>query len=184
MECLKRVSVIRMSRRLSAFLLLIAAISNSTPAQTTHVSNDLGRLRVLNVRLMSAEEYKRRVVDYIGATYTVRLRFEAPADRGVYVYAPNIVEPIGYSLERTGSAIRWLVGTEGLDDSRSPGFPHLEKAFGKGWLFLPAQAALEWEAEIEPIANGKEDAKSVFVREGLTASPRELISDWYSTQAR
>lgn len=140
-----------------------------------------GRLRVLKVRRMTTEEYKRRVHDDITAIFALRLRYEAPLEHGVYIYAPNGAIPFGYSLERNGNMIRWVVGAGGGDDTRSPGVERLEMQLGKCWLYLPARTALEWETEIDPTREGYQDSKSMFVRETLRAAPSEIISDWFST---
>lgn len=182
MECFRRVSSrTRISKPVFLIALIVVCFLVVAHAQVAVRATQDGALKVLSVRKMTEEEYKRRVHDDIGATYTVRLRYEAPATRGIYVYAPNGAVPLGYSLEKSGATVRWLVGAGGGDGSHSPGVQRLEDQMGKGWLFLTAQSALEWEVEVDPTAIGKEDAASVFTRETLTGMPKELVSDWFST---
>jgi hypothetical protein len=141
----------------------------------------IGALRSLGARRMSTEEYNRRVHDDIGAIFSLRLRFEAPEDHGVYVYAPSGGMPFGYSLERSGNNIRWVTGNSTLNGTDSPGFLYLRNQFGDGWLFLPARAALEWEVVVDSTNAGHEDARSIFVKQREDESPREVTSTWFAT---
>jgi hypothetical protein len=149
---------------------------------------DLGTLRVLSVRKMSNEEYKNRVTDQIGAEYSVRFRFEAPADHAVLVYAMNCGEPAGYALTRRGKEVRWSFAIRpGEDPSKSPGF----KRFGAEllterdacWIRMYPLSAYEWETEEEPTASGAEIAQSIFVKRRTDPEPTELISPWYTVPA-
>jgi hypothetical protein len=164
-----------------ATLLLGLVPGSFVLAQPGQTQSPAGDLRILSVRKMTDAEFRRRVHDAIGAVYTVRLRYESPAERGAYIYAPNGSVPIGYSLERRGAATHWLVGVGGGDSSRSPGFDHLEEMSGHGWLFLPAQSAIEWEIEVYPTSVTCEDGKSVFVKSRGNSTPIEVVSSWFST---
>jgi hypothetical protein len=130
---------------------------------------------------MSDLEYKSRVRDAVGETYSVRLRFQSPMDHGVYIYAPNASFPLGYSLERNGSVVRWIIGAGGGDDSKSPGLEHLEGMAGKGWLFVPRGGAIEWDIESFPTKSGFEEARSVFVKRSSDGEALELLSSWFKT---
>jgi len=127
---------------------------------------------------MSDAEYANRVKDYIGATHLVRLRFEAPSDRNVFLYAPYCGKPSGYVLERTAGSVKWLAANPGADSSKSPGFKQLEGGTGSCWLLMTSGSAYEWEEETEPRAP-IEEARSIFVKGGRDQEPVELISAWY-----
>lgn len=148
------------------------------PADSS-VNSSLGNLKVISVRKMTADEYARRIKDYIGATHVVRLRFEAPTDRNVFLYAPYCGKPAGYVLEQTAGKVRWLAANPGEDPSKSPGFKRVEVEVGSCWLLMTAGAAYEWEVETEPRAP-TEEARSIFVRETKTQQPVEVISAWYT----
>jgi hypothetical protein len=165
----------------ASLLALLGLCSVACMGQTPNSTSNGGLLRVLSVRRMSTDEYKRRVHDDIGAIFSLRLRYDAPSDHSIYVYAPNGSIPIGYTLERSGMKARWLTGLGGGDGSQSPGFKKLEDQSGKGWLLLPAQTALEWEIEVDTTNPGQEEAKSVFVKRSHDAAPEELTSPWFST---
>ncbi len=141
--------------------------------------NLLGVVKVVSVRKMTADEYAKRVTDYIGATHVVRLRFEAPGDRNVFLYAPYCGKPSGYVLERSAGKVTWLAVVRGEDRSKSPGFKRLEVETGSCWLLMTAGAAYEWEEETEPRAP-TEEARSVFVKGSKDQEPVELISGWYT----
>jgi hypothetical protein len=128
---------------------------------------------------MNEAEYSRRIKDNIGATFVVRLRFEAPTDRSVFVYAPYCGKPMGYTLERKTGRVRWLGASPNEDASKSPGFKKIELQTGSCWLLMTQTAAYEWETEIEPVA-GVEEAKSVFVKIDKNGEPLELVSPWYN----
>jgi hypothetical protein len=155
----------------------------SSVAQSPETVNDNGTLRELNVRRMNDEDYKRRGQDVIGDGYTVRLRYEAPFDHGIFLFTLNEMDPQGYLLERKGTTIRWIVGVGGKDGSHSPGIKGLEQdtAGAGGWLYLSAHSAIEWEIFVWPTSPGTEFARSVFVREGNSGHPVEVISPWLAT---
>ena len=163
-------------------VLTIGALQLSV-AQSSAPAEKLGTLKMLSSRLMGEKEYGLRAGDYFGATISVRMRFEAPLDHGVYVYTRDNISPIGYNLERTGSVTRWAVGIGGGDSSRSPGFDRIEKELGSGagWIYLQARSAIEWEMVSVPTAAGTEDARSIFVRESKLGHPVEVISPWFTT---
>jgi len=148
-------------------------------AGTPSSDGSLGVLKVISVRKMTSEEYARRVSDYMGATHVVRLRFEAPTNRSVFLYAPYCGKPAGYVLERNEGKVRWLAANPGEDSSKSPGFRRLEGETGSCWLLMTAGAAYEWEEETEPRAP-VEEARSVFLTGSKGQEPTELISPWYT----
>jgi hypothetical protein len=141
--------------------------------------NLLGVVKVLSVRKMTGKEYAKRVSDYIGATHVVRLRFEAPIDKNVFLYAPYCGKPSGYVLERSAGKVTWLAALRGENPSKSPGFKRLEAETSSCWLLMMAGAAYEWETETEPRAP-TEEARSIFVKAGKDQEPVELISAWYT----
>jgi hypothetical protein len=130
---------------------------------------------------MNEAEYKRRVTDNIGALYSIRLRFDSPAEHGIYIYAPNANFPLGYSLEQKDGVTRWITGSGGGDGSKSPGFEHLEAMAGQGWLFVPMHAAIEWDVDVNPTPAGSESAKSVFVKRTSNGKASEVTSTWFNT---
>lgn len=148
-------------------------------AATPKEENLLGVVKVVSVRKMTDGEYAKRVSDYIGATHVVRLRFEAPGDRNVFLYAPYCGKPSGYVLERSAGKVTWLAAVRGEDPSRSPGFKPLEVQTGSCWLLMTVGAAYEWEEETEPRAP-TEEARSVFLKGGKDQEPVEVISAWYT----
>ena len=154
-------------------------------AQVSTPLDKLGTFKMLSVRLMEEKEYRLRAGDYFGATCSVRMRYEAPLDHGVYVYTRDNISPIGYNLKRTGSVVRWVVGIGGGDPSRSPGFDRIYKELdsGAGWIYLQARSAIEWEVISEPTAAGTEKAVSIFVRGSKVGDPVEVISPWFTTDA-
>jgi hypothetical protein len=142
--------------------------------------NTDGTLRVIDVRQMTDDEYHRRGLDVIGMGFIARLRYEAPSDQGIYIYSPNEGRPYCYSLERVGAKITWLLGI-GTDVSHSPGFESTQERHGKGWIYMPARSAFEWEVMAWPTKVGAEDAKSVFVKRTTDGAATEIVSNWYST---
>jgi hypothetical protein len=144
-------------------------------------SSPFGIIKIISARKMSDEESRtRRIKDYIRATYIVRLRFEATANHGVFVYAPNCAEPGGYLLERKAGKVRWLASIGNTDPSKSPGFKAYEDELGSCWLLMRPGSAYEWEKASEPLFD-KENARSIFVKGERDSEPIELISPWYST---
>lgn len=141
----------------------------------------IGVLRTLGSRKMGTREYNRRVHDNIGAVFALRLRYEAPVDHGIYVYAPNGSMPFGYSLERTGESVHWITGKSTDERSKSPGFARLRNQFGDGWLFLPAGSALEWDVVVVRTNPGCQDSKSIFVKKRTEDEPLEVFSTWFTT---
>lgn len=168
------------SMRGALLLVFVWAVALPSWPQFANSNRDslLGVLKVISVRKMTDEEYTKRVSDYVGATHIVRLRFEAPKDRIVWLYAPYCGKPSGYVLERSEGKIRWLAAVRGEDPSKSPGFKQLEAETGSCWLLMTEGAAYEWETETEPRAP-IEEARSVFVKGGKNQEPQELISAWY-----
>ena len=150
-------------------------------AQTPEQPKDDGTIKVLRLREMNGDEYKRRGLDVIGRGYMVRFRIEAPADHGIYVYSPDGRIPFCYELERTGTVVRWLLGIGAGDVYHSPGFDRTEKENGKGWMYLPAEAAFEWENPAWPTVPGTENAMSIFVRRTIDHPATEILSPWFST---
>ena len=167
----------------ASFILVLLTIFPGThlPAQAQEATSKNGTLRVLGVREMSQEEYDRRIVDYIGATHSVRFRYEAPIDHGIYIFVLDGMRPEGYHFVRTGPTVRCL---SSKGDSHSPGFKKLEEELGGTWLFLPAQSAIEWEVETEPTSAGEEFASSFFVRKKSGDAAIEFISPWFVSVER
>jgi hypothetical protein len=176
--------------RLNSATLTVLALSSwaaslllfSASALPQSADEPLGVLKIVSARKMTPGEYQERVRDFIGATYLVRLRFEAPQHSNVYLYAPYCGKPLGYVLERSGGRVTWLAAPQGQDASQSPGFKQLDVHIGSCWLLMTADAAYEWEEETEPTAP-KEQAQSVFVKRGRGDRPTEIISNWYAVPA-
>jgi hypothetical protein len=136
----------------------------------------LGVLKILSIRKITEEEAPRLVKDFLGATHVVRLRFDAPRDKHVYLYATFCGGPDGYVLMRKAGEIWWVTIPKA---SKSPGFKKQEIKEAACWLRMEARSSIEWEIVTQSLAP-IEEARSVFVKSREKDDPVELISPWYT----
>jgi hypothetical protein len=146
-------------------------------------AQQVGHLKVLSVRSVSDEERRHRVPDYMGNAILAVLRYESPADSGVFIYEPTVSAPTGYTLKRTGKFVRWIAIDSPEEFDKSPGLLKLKNKLGDGWIYLPPHAAIEWEFLTIPLSPDEESAKSIFVRRRADNSPNEVISEWFRLPA-
>ncbi|MGA3316522.1 MAG: hypothetical protein ABSC64_08785 [Candidatus Korobacteraceae bacterium] len=177
-KCIRKsLDIVRTILLLSCTLLMAGVISH---AQLEH--RDLGVLRVVSIQKIGDNDPQRERSDYLGANVRIRLRFEAPRESSIYVYAPAECPPEGYVLERKNGVTVWLASLKKGNASVSPGFADLKSELGDGWIFLPPGAAMEWNVDTEPTPVGVQRARSVFVSKRKGSAATEVLSEWFETK--